>query len=347
MVWVKFAVCIIIIIIAGTKTTRYADIISQKTGLGRIWIGMLLLGIVTSMPELITGVSSITIVGDAGVPDLGVGTLLGSCIFNLSIIAIIDILNKHTPVLNQASLRHLNSAGIGILIFIVIALTSGFRDTIGTWSFGWVGIPGIVILLIYLIGAWKTQNSERNYQQSSAEEDIKNSNKTESIKEEVLIEDIKWLWPKFILGALGIIGAGIWLSFVGDEIATSTGWDTSFVGSLLLAISTSMPELIVAISAFRMGAVDLAVADILGANMLDITYIFLLDVIYSRGLIMSSVSTTHTITAIIGIIMTVIVILGIRFKTKKKTFYFSSWYGILLIGLYIFGAYALFAGLSF
>ncbi len=70
MVWVKFLFCIVIILIAGTKTTKYADIIAEKTGLGRIWIGMLLLGVVTSMPELITGVSSVTLVGDAGIPDL-------------------------------------------------------------------------------------------------------------------------------------------------------------------------------------------------------------------------------------------------------------------------------------
>jgi cation:H+ antiporter len=158
---------------------------------------------------------------------------------------------------------------------------------------------------------------------------------------------VKWLWLKFLLGALAKIGGGSCLSFVGDEIAASTGWDASFVGSMLLAISTSMPELVVAISAFRMGAVDLAVADILGANMLDITYIFLLDLIYSRGLILSSVSGTHTITALIAILMTVTIIFGFRFKSRKKVFYFSSWYGVLLAGLYLFGAYALFAGVSF
>lgn len=350
MVWVKFAACIIIILIAGTKTTRYADIIAEKTGLGRIWIGMLLLGIITSMPELITGISSVTLVGADGIPDLGIGTLLGSCIFNLVIIAILDMLNKKVPVLNDASLRHISSAVVGITILVVIAITSGFRTSIGTWAFGWVGIPGIVILIIYLVGAWRIFTSERNFQLSLIpafpEEtgEIPEEEKKEIEKE--IAEEVKWLWPKFILGALAIIGTGIWLSFVGDEIAATTNLATSFVGSMFLAISTSMPELIVAISAFRMGAVDLAVADIFGANMLDVTYIFLLDVLYSRGLIMSSVSGTHTISAIIAIAMTVIIILGIRFKMKKKIFWLTSWYGLLLIGLYIFGAYALFAGIG-
>ena len=114
MVWLKFLLCIILVLFAGTKATRYADVIAEKTGLGRVWIGLLFLGMVTSMPELITGVSSVTLLGEAGIPDLGLGTLLGSCIFNLSILAVLDVLYRDGPVLNQASMRQIASAGIGI-----------------------------------------------------------------------------------------------------------------------------------------------------------------------------------------------------------------------------------------
>jgi len=104
-----------------------------------------------------------------------------------------------------------------------------------------------------------------------------------------------------------------------------------------------MPELIVAISAFRMGAIDLAVADILGANMLDVTYVFVLDVLYSKGLLMLSVSRSHTVSAIIAIIMTVVILLGIKFKRERKLLRIISWYGLVLITLYITGAYILYA----
>ena len=341
MVWIKFLLCIVIILFAGTKTTRYADIIAEKTGLGRIWIGMLLLGIITSMPELITGISSVTLVGDEGIPDLGVGTLLGSCIFNLSIIGIIDIMNRKTPVLNFASMRHSSSAIIGIIILGIIALSTGFSDSIGQLSVGWVGIPGIVIFVIYIAGAWWIFTSERNFQLSLIpafpEEtgEVPPDGATEN-------HEIKWLWPKFIIGAVAIVATGIWLSYVGDEIVGTTGWDSSFVGSIFLAVSTSMPELIVAISAFRMGAIDLAVADIFGANMLDVTYIFVLDILYTKGLLMSSVSSSHTISAVIAIVMTIVILLGIRFKRERKFFKVISWYGLVLLALYITGAYILF-----
>ncbi len=342
MVWIKFLVCIVIILFAGTKTTRYADVIAERTGLGRIWIGMLLLGIITSMPELITGLSSVTLVGNDGVPDLGVGTLLGSCIFNLCIIAIIDIMNRKTPVLNFASMRHSSSAVIGITILGIIALSTGLSDSIGQLSIGWVGIPGIIIFVVYIAGAWWIFTSERNFQLSLIPAFPEETGESTPDNKPVY-PDIKWLWPKFIFGAIVIIATGIWLSYVGNEIAESTGWDTSFVGSIFLAVSTSMPELVVAISAFRMGAIDLAVADIFGANMLDVTYVFILDILYTKGLITSSVSGTHTISAIIAIAMTTIILLGIRFKRNRKMFRVVSWYGILLIGLYIFGAYLLFS----
>ena len=342
MVWIKFLICIVIIIFAGTKTTRHADIIAEKTGLGRIWIGMLLLGIITSMPELITGVSSVTLVGDEGIPDLGVGTLLGSCIFNLSIIAIIDIMNRKSPVLNFASNRHFSSAFIGIIVLGIIALSTGFSDSIGQLSLGWVGISGIVIFVIYVAGAWWIFTSERNFQLSLSPAFPEETAETLPV-ESTDSTDVKWLWPKFFAGAAVIVGTGIWLSYVGSEIAEVTGWDSSFVGSIFLAVSTSMPELIVAISAFRMGAIDLAVADIFGANMLDVTYIFLLDVLYTKGLVMSSVSSSHTVSALLAIIMTGIILLGIKFKRERKIFKIISWYGLILLALYISGAYILFS----
>jgi len=150
------------------------------------------------------------------------------------------------------------------------------------------------------------------------------------------------LYLKFTLAALAVIGAGMWLSFVGDEIAETTGWGASFVGSLFLAITTSMPELVVTVAALRLGAVDMAVADILGANMLDMVVITWADLFYAQGPILAMVSQSHLITAIMSVVMSLLVIVGLRFRQKGKTFIVISWYGLLIIGLYIFGVYSLF-----
>ncbi|MBA7503695.1 hypothetical protein ES706_02310 [subsurface metagenome] len=150
------------------------------------------------------------------------------------------------------------------------------------------------------------------------------------------------VYLRFALAAMAVIAAGIWLSFIGDEIAQVTGWGASFVGSLFLAISSSMPELVVAIAALRLGAIDMAIADILGSNMFNIAIVAPVDLAYRQGPVLSLASNSHLITAVTVIMMSLVVITGVRFRQKRKTFAVASWYAPALIGLYIFAAYALF-----
>ncbi|MEE8419355.1 MAG: hypothetical protein V3S02_04510 [Dehalococcoidales bacterium] len=333
MVWIQFALCMLIILFAGSRLSHYADAIAEKTGLGRIWIGLLLLGVVTSMPEMVTGVSSVALIG---LPDLALGTVLGSCIFNLALLGPLDILHRGNPILSRASRIHILSAGLGILLLGITALSILGGESFSGWALGWIGLPSFIILVFYVLGARHVFRSE---QQTHVVEIP-----TEPAYEHV---SLRGVFFRFALTAGAVIGAGIWLSFIGDEIATTYNWSAGFVGSLFLAITTSMPELVVTITAVRMGAIDLAIADILGANMLDILAISLSDLFYTRGPILfqprALVSEAHIITALVAIAMTLVVIVGLRFPRERKTFSIISWYGPLLIGLYIFGAYALYS----
>ena len=329
MVWLKFLLSLIIILFAGTKLARYGDAIAEKTGLGRIWIGLVLLALISSMPELVTGVSAVALVK---LPDLALGVLLGSCLSNLLILALLDVLHRGTPILSKASLSHIASAGLGILL---IALTAGSilaGERFSGLSLGWVGIPSIIVFLLFLLGMWGIFYYERNQHPTSSPASPPQYGE----------DSVKGVWFKFTLAAAAVIGAGIWSAFIGEDIVEATGWSTSFVGSLLLAISTSMPELVITVAALRLGAVDLAVADILGANMINIAKIIAVDLFYTQGPILSSVSSVHLTTALVVAVMSLVVIVGLRFRQKRKAFIFTSWYGPVLVGLYIIGAYALF-----
>jgi len=329
LVWLKLLLCIVIILFAGTKLARYGDAIAEKTGLGRIWIGLVLLAVITSMPELVTAVSSAALVK---LPDLALGTLFGSCLFNLSILALLDVLSRHTPILSKVRLSHLASAGMGILLIALAAGGIFAGERFSGLTLGWVGVPSIIIIVLYLVGVRQMFRFERKHQLASPQAESLTYGEVPA----------RAVYLRFALAAVAIIGAGIWLSFVGGEIAEATGWDASFVGSLFLAVTTSMPELVVTVAAIRLGAIDMAVADILGANMLDIVAITLADLFYTQGPILAAVSRTHLITAMVVAVMSLLVIVGIRFRQKRKTFIVISWYGPLLIGLYIFGAYAVF-----
>lgn len=329
MIWLKFVLCLLIILFSGVKLARYGDAIACKTGMGGIWIGMVLLAAVTSMPELVTGVSSVVLVDS---PDLALGTLLGSCSLNLAILAVLDILHRHTPILSQASSRHIASAGWGILLVAIVAVGILGGGRLSNFDLGWVGIPSIVVFAVYLVGMWWTFRYERNHQVHH-EEDTSPQYTDISAKTAYL---------KFTLAAMAIIAAGIWLAVIGDEIAEITGWSASFVGSLFLAITTSAPELVVTIAALRLGAIDMAVADILGSNMFNISIVAPVDLFYTKGAILSSASSCHLITAVVVVTMSTLVIIGLRFRQRRKAFIFISWYSLVLIGIYIFGAHSLF-----
>ena len=334
MVWLKFLFCLVLILFAGTKLARYGDAIAHKTGLSGLWIGLVLLSAITSVPEIATGVSSAALVGSA---DLALGTLFGSNLFNLAILAFIDVCHPFTPILSVVSSRHILLAIGAMLLTGVAAVSILAGDALSGIALGWLGIPSIIILLVYLFLIRRMFKLEQSSQSATAPNEPEQQRDT----------SLGMVWLKFSLAAVVVIGAGIWISFIGDDIAQATGWGASFVGSLFLAISTSAPELVVTFAALRLGAVDMAVADILGSNMFNMAIIFLADVFYTQQAILSSASNVHTFTAVAGILMSLLVIIALRFRQKKKLGRVISWYSLPLVILYMLGFYMLFtSGLS-
>lgn len=329
MVWIEFLLGIVIILFAGTKLARYGDAIAEKTGLGRLWVGLLLLAAITSIPEIVTGVSSVALVG---LPDLAMGTLFGSNLFNLAILALLDIAHPITPILTVAGPRQGLLATGGILLTAVAGVSILAGSWLSGFTLGWIGIPSIIILVLYLLVIRQVYRRERGEKSPISE--------VGPLKYDNI--PIGTVWLRFSMAAVAVIAAGIWISFIGEEIVQVTGWEASFVGSLFLAVSTSMPELVVTFAALRLGAVDMAIADILGSNMFNMAIILPVDLFYVREAIFSAVSSVHVITAVAGIVMSLIVIMGLRLRQKGKMFVIFSWYAPALIIFYLLGFYLLF-----
>jgi len=329
LVWLKFTACVAIIFFAGTRLARYGDAIARKTGLGRIWVGLVLLAIITSIPELVTSLSAVTLVK---LPDLSVGNLFGSCTFNLTLLVWLDIMSQR-PVLSQVSPRHHTlSASFGILLGTVAAGGILAGEKFPELTLGWVNVPSIMILVLYIGGVWWIFRTERRYQLQPIE----------AVSPQYKELPTRTVYLRFSLAAAVIIGAGIWLPFIGDEIAATYAWQASFVGTLFVAITTSLPELSVTIASAQLGALDMGVANILGSNMFDIAIITPADLAFRRGPILTFVSRAHLLTVVIYIIMTLVVMAGLRFPLKRKTFRFVSWYSIVLIGLYVFSIFGVY-----
>ena len=147
MVWVKFILCILIILFFGRRAARYGDIIARKTGLGGVWIGFFLLAIVTSLPELFTGISAVTLVG---APNLTIGNLFGANTFNLLNLAILDIAYRHGSLITAVSPSH-RLTGWFSLVLVSVAALSILVNRFSDISMGWVGWYTPVIIILYLI----------------------------------------------------------------------------------------------------------------------------------------------------------------------------------------------------
>jgi cation:H+ antiporter len=147
---------------------------------------------------------------------------------------------------------------------------------------------------------------------------------------------------RFALAALVVVGTGVWLPFVGEDIAALYGWNTSFVGALFIAAATSLPELAVTLSALRLGALDMAIGNLLGSNLFNLLILAVDDVFYWRGPLLSQVSATHAISVMSALTMTGAVVIGLLYRPPGRLFRTVGWISVLLLWFYVLNAYVLF-----
>lgn len=146
----------------------------------------------------------------------------------------------------------------------------------------------------------------------------------------------------FSIYALLIVAAACYLPEIGEKIAKLTGLGDSFIGSSFIAITTSLPEITVSIAAARMGAFDMAVANLLGSNLFNVAILGVIDFCYRKGPLLSSVSSTNVITALMAILSTAIVVIGLSYRSSKK-FLFLAGDAIAILLVYALSNYLLVA----
>ncbi len=328
IVWLKFAVCVGIILITGRNVAKYGDIIADKTGLGGLWIGAVLVAAATSLPELFTGISAVAFLN---APDLTIGDLFGANVFNLLNLALLDIAHHHVPIYSKVSQRHTLTAGLSIIMVTFPAACLLINALITNLTIGWIGFYTPIIFIIYLMIIREIYKYEQKEHARISVEDGPAPEHPEI--------SLRRAYIYYGISAVIIIGAGTWLAFIGKDIADLTGWEQSFIGSLFIAFTTTLPEITVSYSALRIGAIDLCVANMFGSNIFNMMIIGILDLFYTKGPILSSVTQNHVFTALIVVIMSGIFIAALFTRPPRKTFIKASWYSIAMILVFILGAY--------
>lgn len=324
MIWIELILCAMLIFWVGSLLSKYGDLIAEKTGLGRAWIGAILIAGVTSLPELASGVSAVAWLN---APNLAAGAVLGSCLFNLALIAMIDLAYQPGRVLAKAQDVHILSGGLGVLMLSIVAMGVLLGPALNGFGILGVSALSIVLIVLYVLGGKMIAGLEKERTSEVLEKEALEGNYARiSLQRAIFI---------FVLSGLAVIVLGIWLASIGDRLAATTGLSRSFIGNLFLALTTSLPEIAASLAAIRLGAIDLAIGNVLGSNLFNVTMFFIYDLADGRQNFWAALNNANGFAAVMTIMMTGVIIISLMYRASPKTPYRISWDGIFIAALYL------------
>lgn len=319
---VVFVISSALVVISSTQMAKYGDVIAVKTGLGRLFIGTVLLAAATSLPEILTNVAAVR----ENLPDLAAGNLLGSCIFNMFIIALLDIFNQQARVLRKVAVTHALTAALGMtmlaltVLFILARLNAGILG---------VGIDSIILVSVFLAGLYAVRRQGRL---SGTSVDIAAEETPISLARAVLFFALAcavlWLSAPFLVRS-------------SNELAEMTGVGTAFFGASALAIVTSLPEVTSSLAAVRLGAYDMAIGNLFGSNMFNVMTLALVDGFYTRGYFLSDISSNFALAGLVALLLTAMALIGNLARVERRLLFVEIDALAIIVG-YILGMYLLF-----
>ncbi|MCB1495743.1 MAG: sodium:calcium antiporter [Bauldia sp.] len=287
---------------AGTRLARIVDAISERTGLGRAFAGFLLLGGVTSLPELATVITA----AHAGHANLALSSILGSVSTNVLLLAFADaVLGRDALTSVVAHPATLLQGTLGILLLGVVsaAIIVGEVDLfgLGLWSASLVPLFGLAV--------WLTSRYENRPTWIVAEA-APLPGLVPAEPEELRL-GLRDLMISGTVAGVVILVAGYLLAETGDAVAVQTGIGENMVGFVLIGLATSLPEISSMVGAVRIHRYELAIGDIFGTNLFDLLLIPVADIVYRHGPILAEAGRFESIALLLGIILTAIYVVGL------------------------------------
>ncbi|WP_188207963.1 sodium:calcium antiporter [Alkalibacillus aidingensis] len=321
MVYIVFIIAAVFVVYGAIQLNKYGDVISQKSAMSGAMVGTVLIAGATSLPELTTSVTAVYIDN----VDIAVGNMLGSNVFNLLIIALIDFIYRRKRAFDHVNSSHQLPAalfGVVMTLIVIVALIWDYNVSIFN-----IGIEMFVLVALYIVCVKLFDQEE-----PALEADELIENEDISLKKAIRY---------FVFSAIAVLVAGSILSISGDLLAVQTGMNSSFVGSVLIAAATSLPELVAVIAAFKIANYAMAIGSILGSNLFNLLLIAFTDAFYQKGPILQGASPSMIATASLSLGMMVITLfMLIRKQTKNLITYALP--PMIIIITYIVVSYQIF-----
>ncbi|WP_010663754.1 sodium:calcium antiporter [Marinilabilia salmonicolor] len=324
---VLFIVSTIIIGIAGTMLAKEADRLADITGLGEALFGAVFLGGITSLPGIITSV----VAAYNGHPQLAISNAIGGIAAQTLFLSIADISYRKINLEHAAASFANLMQGVlllGLLALILLGISG--PDT----TFFHIHPISFLLILFYILGT-KMISKAKDYPMwlprmtRQTVEDVPD-------KENIQPRYPYLIYIKFIVLAAIVTVAGYFVARTGMVISDKTNLSEGFVGMLLTAIATSLPELVVSIAAVRQKALTLAVGNIIGGNSFDILFVAFADIAYNDGSILHAVSQNQIFIISLTMLLTATLILGLLHR-EKQGIGKIGWESLLIIVFYLAG----------
>ncbi len=330
---IQFALSAVVIIVAGTALTRFGDVIADRTQLSGLFVGGILIAGATSLPELATDIHAVRL----GSADLAVGDLMGSSLFNLAILAALDLTRFSRGRLlrsadgNQVSVALLSLALTTLAaVFLLVAGQAGSPTLAGLGPGPWA------LVIAYVAG----QRLVFRHLPDDAPEQEATSPSSESQRSWIDRLGLKQAIVGYLLCAAVILVAAPFLARSADQLAEMSGLGGTFFGTTLVALCTSLPEMVTTFVAVRLGAHAMALGNIFGSNCFNMAILAPLD-LFHPGSLFESVAPSHVYTALCAILLTTLALLSLIRRTERRSWaepnawHMLAAFAAALAGLYL------------
>jgi len=316
-----------VLVRAGSSLAGYADQIAERMRMSRLFVGTLMLAFATSLPEVVAEVTA----AQAGAPDLAVGDLFGSSMANMAILAVIDLLYRGR-VWPSVELGHARVAAVAIALTAIVALSilMPSRPEIAG-----IGLTPIAVIILYVLAVAWFRRMPLLARPGLDDRRIPLQKPT-GWSEKAAQFSLGKLWFRFGLAVAFIFVSAPIVTLSVKVIADQTGIAQTFLGALALGITTSLPELVASIASVRIGAYDMAVGNLFGSNVGNMSILVFADIAYSDGPILSAVSPTHVMTGLGAILLMAIAVAAIVGESEQTRVRKLEPDAIVLLLAYVF-----------
>lgn len=310
----RFVVSAIIVVAAGTLLARAGDTIAARTRLGGLWVGSVFMALATSLPELATDVAAVRM----GAADLAAGDLFGSSMANMLILAVLNLLPGGSGLFRTAALEHVLFAALAIILTAIAAVTIVLAPATSVLRIG----PGSALLLVtFLLGSRAIYRHGALARAAAEVEEMSTGGAAAADARPVDIPSevsLRRAAATFAGASAVILLAAPQFARSAEELATVTGIGTTFVGTWLVGLATSLPELVTSLAAVRMRAFDLAVGNLFGSNAFNMSVFVVLDVVHGQAPVLGAISPAHAVSALVAIGLMAVGVAALVYRAQGR-----------------------------